>query len=197
MTVEPEALEKLVTDGYSLAYGARFLKRVIDDRIKLPLSQHWKEANAFRVHAARRQDRGRGGRTAPRGGVRMRTRSPCKANLRAILTSSSGRARFSPGLFLLRLLVLVRNAPAGESILLLQHPQSALRHVLAVGGRRVHLRAHSCLVAVDQLRELLLQPAHEVVAAFHLRGTSHCSRRTARRDRRSPSPSARAVPAST
>ena len=49
LTVEPEALEKLVTDGYSLAYGARFLKRVIDDRIKLPLSQHWKEANAFRA----------------------------------------------------------------------------------------------------------------------------------------------------
>jgi len=49
VTVEPEALEKLVTDGYSLAYGARFLKRVIDDRIKLPLSQHFKESNAFRV----------------------------------------------------------------------------------------------------------------------------------------------------
>jgi len=49
LTVEPEALEKIVTDGYSLAYGARFLKRVIDDRIKLPLSQQWKEANAFRA----------------------------------------------------------------------------------------------------------------------------------------------------
>jgi len=49
VTVDPEALEKLVTDGYSLAYGARFLKRVIDDRIKLPLSQLWKESNAFRV----------------------------------------------------------------------------------------------------------------------------------------------------
>jgi len=49
VTVEPDALEKLVTDGYSLAYGARFLKRVIDDRIKLPLSQMWKEANTFRV----------------------------------------------------------------------------------------------------------------------------------------------------
>jgi ATP-dependent Clp protease ATP-binding subunit ClpA len=49
VTVEPEALEKLVADGYSLAYGARFLKRVIDDRIKLPLSQRWKEANSFRV----------------------------------------------------------------------------------------------------------------------------------------------------
>ena len=47
--MEPEALEKLVSEGYSLAYGARFLKRVIDDRIKLPLSQQWKEANSFRA----------------------------------------------------------------------------------------------------------------------------------------------------
>jgi ATP-dependent Clp protease ATP-binding subunit ClpA len=49
LTVEPEALEKLVTDGYSMAYGARFLKRVIDAQIKLPLSQQWKESNAFRA----------------------------------------------------------------------------------------------------------------------------------------------------
>jgi ATP-dependent Clp protease ATP-binding subunit ClpA len=49
VTIEPDALEKLVTDGYSLAYGARFLKRVIDDRIKLPLSQRWKEGHTFRV----------------------------------------------------------------------------------------------------------------------------------------------------
>jgi ATP-dependent Clp protease ATP-binding subunit ClpA len=49
LVIEPEALDKLVSEGYSMAYGARFLKRVIDDRIKLPLSQRWKEANAFRV----------------------------------------------------------------------------------------------------------------------------------------------------
>jgi ATP-dependent Clp protease ATP-binding subunit ClpA len=47
--VEPDALEKLVADGYSMAYGARFLKRVIDDQIKLPLSQRWKDANTFRA----------------------------------------------------------------------------------------------------------------------------------------------------
>jgi ATP-dependent Clp protease ATP-binding subunit ClpA len=47
--VEPDAVEKLVADGYSPAYGARFLKRVIDDQIKLPLSQRWKEANHFRA----------------------------------------------------------------------------------------------------------------------------------------------------
>jgi ATP-dependent Clp protease ATP-binding subunit ClpA len=49
LTIEPEALDKLVAEGYDLAYGARFLKRVIDDRIKLPLSQRWKEANTFCV----------------------------------------------------------------------------------------------------------------------------------------------------
>ncbi|MBI2188185.1 MAG: ATP-dependent Clp protease ATP-binding subunit [Acidobacteria bacterium] len=49
LVVEPEALDRLVREGYSVAYGARFLKRIIDDRIKLPISQHWKEANAFRV----------------------------------------------------------------------------------------------------------------------------------------------------
>ena len=35
--------------GYSMAVGARGLKRTIDDRIKLPLSLRWKEANSFRV----------------------------------------------------------------------------------------------------------------------------------------------------
>jgi len=49
LVVEPAALDKLVIDGYSVAYGARFLKRLIDDAIKLPLSQHWKETNSFRA----------------------------------------------------------------------------------------------------------------------------------------------------
>src|SRR5262249_39878908 len=49
LTIEPEALDKLVQEGYSLAYGARFLKRVIDDRIKLPISQRWKEGRHFRA----------------------------------------------------------------------------------------------------------------------------------------------------
>jgi ATP-dependent Clp protease ATP-binding subunit ClpA len=49
LLVEPEALEKLVADGHSLAYGARFLKRVVDDQIKMPVSQQWKESNTFRA----------------------------------------------------------------------------------------------------------------------------------------------------
>jgi ATP-dependent Clp protease ATP-binding subunit ClpA len=47
LTVSADALEQLVTDGYSLAYGARFLKRVIENRIKLPISQRWTEGADF------------------------------------------------------------------------------------------------------------------------------------------------------
>jgi ATP-dependent Clp protease ATP-binding subunit ClpA len=45
--VGEEALARLVEQGYSLAYGARFLKRVIEEKLKLPLSQHWRDGNDF------------------------------------------------------------------------------------------------------------------------------------------------------
>ena len=47
LTVTPAALELLVSDGYSMCYGARFLKRVIEERIKLPISQQWTAGEAF------------------------------------------------------------------------------------------------------------------------------------------------------
>jgi ATP-dependent Clp protease ATP-binding subunit ClpA len=47
--IDPDAFDLLVQEGYSLAYGARFLKRVIDDRVKLPISQHWKEGSHCHV----------------------------------------------------------------------------------------------------------------------------------------------------
>jgi ATP-dependent Clp protease ATP-binding subunit ClpA len=52
LTVTPEALEQIVQDGYSLAYGARFLRRVIEDRIKMPISQRWTEGAHFVVNAS-------------------------------------------------------------------------------------------------------------------------------------------------
>ena len=42
-------MEQLVKDGYSLAFGARFLKRAIDERLKLPISARWKEGSHFEV----------------------------------------------------------------------------------------------------------------------------------------------------
>jgi ATP-dependent Clp protease ATP-binding subunit ClpA len=47
LAVTPEAVEQLVADGYSLAYGARFLKRVIESKVKMPISQHWAEGQSF------------------------------------------------------------------------------------------------------------------------------------------------------
>src|SRR5499427_4208429 len=47
--VTDEALERVVVQGYSQAFGARFLKRVIDERIKLPISERWKESARFEV----------------------------------------------------------------------------------------------------------------------------------------------------
>ena len=35
--------------GYNPAYGARFLKRAIDDLVKLPISQNWKDVVRFRA----------------------------------------------------------------------------------------------------------------------------------------------------
>ena len=49
LEMTPEAIDAIVREGYSLAYGARFLKRVIDDRVKIPLSQIWSSAESFRV----------------------------------------------------------------------------------------------------------------------------------------------------
>jgi len=48
-TVSNEVLEQLVTTGYNMAFGARFLKRVIDEKIKLPLSERWHHGSHFEV----------------------------------------------------------------------------------------------------------------------------------------------------
>jgi hypothetical protein len=34
-----------------MAFGARFLKRFIDEHIKLPISAHWKDGSHFDVRA--------------------------------------------------------------------------------------------------------------------------------------------------
>jgi len=45
-----EAAVDLVTEkGYSTAYGARFLKRYIDEHVKLPITNMWKQGSRFIV----------------------------------------------------------------------------------------------------------------------------------------------------
>jgi C-terminal, D2-small domain, of ClpB protein len=51
--VDDAALELLVTQGHSLAFGARFLKRVVDERIKLPISARWRDGSHFVVRVER------------------------------------------------------------------------------------------------------------------------------------------------
>ena len=47
--VSDAAVDRLVDEGYSLAYGARFLKRLIEERVKLPISERWGAARDFTV----------------------------------------------------------------------------------------------------------------------------------------------------
>jgi ATP-dependent Clp protease ATP-binding subunit ClpA len=49
LSVTDEAIEQVVTRGYSMAFGARFLKRFIDEQIKLPISAHWRDGVHFDV----------------------------------------------------------------------------------------------------------------------------------------------------
>jgi ATP-dependent Clp protease ATP-binding subunit ClpA len=47
--VTETAIDKLVEMGFSPAYGARFLKRTIDEKVKLPITLQWNNAAAFTV----------------------------------------------------------------------------------------------------------------------------------------------------
>src|SRR5213075_1767728 len=51
IAVADDALELVVSRGYSMAFGARFLKRFIDEQIKLPISARWKDGSHFDVRA--------------------------------------------------------------------------------------------------------------------------------------------------
>jgi len=47
--VTEAALDKLTEKGYNPTYGARFLKRHIDEKVKLPITNSWKTATRFLV----------------------------------------------------------------------------------------------------------------------------------------------------
>ena len=49
VTVTDEALNFLTEQGFNTKYGARFLKRYIDEKVKLPLTAMWKTATNFVV----------------------------------------------------------------------------------------------------------------------------------------------------
>ncbi|MDQ3801789.1 MAG: ATP-dependent Clp protease ATP-binding subunit [Acidobacteriota bacterium] len=47
--ISEDALNVLTEKGYSPAYGARFLKRYIDEKVKLPITNDWKMSTRFKV----------------------------------------------------------------------------------------------------------------------------------------------------
>jgi ATP-dependent Clp protease ATP-binding subunit ClpC len=49
LEVSESAVVYLVEKGFSPVYGARFLKRTIDEIVKLPMTTRWKEAERFQV----------------------------------------------------------------------------------------------------------------------------------------------------
>ena len=52
LEVSESAVVYLVEKGFSPTYGARFLKRTIDEIVKLPMTTRWKEAESFKVDFA-------------------------------------------------------------------------------------------------------------------------------------------------
>ena len=49
--VSEKALDLLTEKGHSPTYGARFLKRYIDEKVKLPITTAWKTSTRFMVDA--------------------------------------------------------------------------------------------------------------------------------------------------
>ena len=50
--VTEAAIELLTSKGFSAQYGARFLKRYIDEKVKLPITNMWKSSAKFSVDVA-------------------------------------------------------------------------------------------------------------------------------------------------
>jgi ATP-dependent Clp protease ATP-binding subunit ClpA len=49
LAIDDEVLDAIVAHGHSPVYGARFLKRAIDERITLPISTSWHDTTDFHV----------------------------------------------------------------------------------------------------------------------------------------------------
>ena len=49
LAVDDDVLGLVVANGYNTTFGARFLKRVIDEQIKLPITMQWNDGSHFHV----------------------------------------------------------------------------------------------------------------------------------------------------
>ena len=51
MAVTDRAMDLLVDKGYNQKYGARFLKRHVDEKVKVPITLKWKDGDFFKIDA--------------------------------------------------------------------------------------------------------------------------------------------------
>lgn len=49
MVITDKAIEALVAAGYNEKYGARFLKRHVDEKVKVPVTLKWKDGDLFEI----------------------------------------------------------------------------------------------------------------------------------------------------
>jgi ATP-dependent Clp protease ATP-binding subunit ClpA len=49
MVITDKAIEALVASGYNEKYGARFLKRYVDEKVKVPVTLKWKDGDLFKI----------------------------------------------------------------------------------------------------------------------------------------------------
>ncbi|MBI5587145.1 MAG: ATP-dependent Clp protease ATP-binding subunit [Deltaproteobacteria bacterium] len=49
LALTDKAVDELVEKGYNQKYGARFLKRHVDEKVKVPITLKWKEGDLFKV----------------------------------------------------------------------------------------------------------------------------------------------------
>lgn len=49
MEISSEAIDLLVDSGYNEKYGARFLKRYVDEQVKVPITLQWKDGDFFKI----------------------------------------------------------------------------------------------------------------------------------------------------
>jgi ATP-dependent Clp protease ATP-binding subunit ClpA len=52
LQVSDAGLSALARTGFSVKYGARFLKRMIDEKVKMPITLQWRESDHFHVEEA-------------------------------------------------------------------------------------------------------------------------------------------------
>ncbi|MBI5469661.1 MAG: ATP-dependent Clp protease ATP-binding subunit [Deltaproteobacteria bacterium] len=52
LAITDKAVDELVEKGYNQKYGARFLKRHVDEKVKVPITLKWKEGDLFKIDFA-------------------------------------------------------------------------------------------------------------------------------------------------